>query len=91
MQENENLSVIEFINTRVQFIYERIKVRVLKHPYYRILTSIPGIGLIHAATLITEIADISRFRSSNSLVRYTVLSINAFASADVIHSGHINK
>jgi transposase len=88
---DENLSVIESIDTRVHFIYERIKVRVLKHPYYRILTSIPGIGLIHAATLIAEIADISRFRNPNSLVRYTGLSVNTFASADVIHSGHITK
>ena len=87
----ENLSVIESIDTRLQFIYERIKTRVLKHPYYRILTSIPGIGLIHAATLIAEIADISRFRSPNSLIRYTGLSVNTFASADLIHSGHINK
>ena len=88
---DENLSVIESINARVQSIYERIKRRVLKHPYYKILTSIPGIGLIHAATLITEMADISRFRSPNSLVRYAGLSVNTFASADAIHSGHIHK
>jgi len=58
---------------------------------YRILTSVPGIGLIHAATLIAEIADIFRFRNPNSLVRYTGLSVNTFASADVIHAGHIHK
>lgn len=87
----DSLDSIDFLRSKADKLYEKIKRRVLKHPWYKILTSVPGIGLIHAATLIAEIADIHRFPRVESFVRYAGLSVNTFASADKIHYGHINK
>ena len=87
----DSLDSIDYLRSKADKLYEKIKRRVIKHPWYKILTSVPGIGLIHAATLIAEIADISRFPKVESFVRYAGLSVNTFASADKIHYGHINK
>lgn len=40
-------------------------------PEVRILTGVPGIGRVHAATIVCEIGDISRFKDANHLASYS--------------------
>ena len=45
-------------------------IKGLKDNYFKILTSIPGFGLVCAAGIIAEIEDISLFRNSGHLASY---------------------
>jgi transposase len=57
-----------------------------------ILTSIPGIGVTIATSLIAEIGDITRFKDSKALVAYAGLDPRKFQSGTTLNrSGHITK
>ena len=56
-----------------------------------LLISIPGIGLITAMTLLTEIDDISRFKSLDSLCSYIGLVPMTNSSGEFDSVGHITK
>lgn len=55
------------------------------------LTSVPGIGLITAASFIAVVGDPSRFPDSNHLVSYLGLAPSMFDSGDTERHGHITK
>jgi transposase len=58
----------------------------------KLLTSIPGIGVTIAASLIAEIGDISRFKDAKALVAYAGLDPRKFQSGTTLNrSGHITK
>lgn len=52
-----------------------------------LLRSVPGVGLLIAMVLLTEIGDISRFKSLDQLCHYVGLVPNIYASADKEHIG----
>jgi transposase len=56
-----------------------------------LLISIPGIGLITAMTLLTEIGDISRFKSLDCLCSYIGLVPMINSSGELDSVGHITK
>ena len=56
-----------------------------------ILTSVPGIGEIGAATLIAEIGDFSDFSSGDKLASWLGLVPSVYQSADKYHNGRITK
>jgi transposase len=57
-----------------------------------ILTSMPGVGVTIATSLIAEIGDITRFKDSKALVAYAGLDPRKFQSGSTLNrSGHINK
>src|SRR5680860_148510 len=56
-----------------------------------LLISIPGIGLITAMTLLTEIDDISRFKNLDSLCSYIGLVPMTNSSGELDSVGHITK
>jgi len=58
---------------------------------YEILTSIPGIGDIVCATLISEIGDFSRFDHPDKLASYAGLCPRVFASDTTVRYGKITK
>ncbi len=85
------LQLIEIFSEVIDSLYGTIKDRIIKHPDYRILSTVPGIGVVHAATIISEIVDINRFKRVESFIRYAGLAVSTRASADKIHQGHLNK
>ena len=87
----ELLTIISEINPRIEFYYIRIKDRVENHPYYKILTSVHGFGVIHSATIIAQVADINRFPALKGFIRYSGLAVTTRASADKITYGHLNR
>jgi transposase len=71
--------------------------QLLKHlaqlPLYRvrvkILSSIPGIGILTAMEILLELQDVSRFRRAEQLAAYVGLTPSQYSSADRIRMGRI--
>jgi transposase len=57
----------------------------------KLLRSIPGVGLIGALTLSTELGDINRFRNLDQLCSYIGLVPNVYSSGDTEHIGHLTQ
>ncbi len=53
--------------------------------------SVPGIGLVGAAVLATELGDMSRFANEKGLFRYTGLTPTESSSGDSVRRGHISR
>lgn len=60
-------------------------------PQVALLTSIPGVGFLTAATLIAELGDPRRFRSAGQVSAYFGLVPRVRASAEVAHYGRITR
>ncbi|MBJ6367428.1 IS110 family RNA-guided transposase [Snuella sedimenti] len=60
-------------------------------PIITLLQSIPGIGLLGAITLATEIADIKRFKTQDQLHSFVGLVPNVYASGETERVGRITK
>lgn len=56
-----------------------------------LLLSVPGIGRLTAMTLLTEIGNITRFKSLDHLCSYVGLIPNIYASGETEHVGEITK
>jgi transposase len=55
------------------------------------LMSIPGVGLVTAATYVATLGTVDRFPSSNHVVSYLGLAPSMYDSGDVERHGHITK
>lgn len=87
----EILQIIEELNPRIEVYYNRIKDRVEKHPYHKLLTSVHGFGVIHSGSIIARVADIKRFPTVEGFIRYSGLSVNTRASANKLTYGHLSR
>jgi len=56
---------------------------------YKLLTSTPGIGLITAMTMITEIGDINRFESFTKFNSFIGLCPSEYSSGEKVHKGRM--
>lgn len=74
---------------------ERELIRLVAQPIFKsvldLLDSMPGVGLITAATILAEIGDFKRFPDRKAIVRYSGLNPRTFESADVQRGGRISK
>jgi len=70
---------LEHLEDRIGLFTEEIEDRLSLTPG-RILTSIPGVGPVTAATIISGIGDISQFRSADALVCYCGLIPSSHSS-----------
>ncbi|QJR23017.1 Mobile element protein [Brevinematales bacterium NS] len=57
----------------------------------QILTSVPGIGLVGAATFLAEIGSISRFENYKKLIAYAGLDPAIYQSGQSSTTGHISR
>jgi transposase len=55
----------------------------------KLLTSVPGIGVLSAMEILTELGDVARFRSSEALASYLGLTPCEFSSGESVRQGHI--
>ncbi len=74
---------LEHLEDRISFFTQEIEDR-LSLPPGRILISIPGVGPVTAATIISEIGDIAQFRSADALVCYCGLIPSSHSSGTFI-------
>jgi len=85
------IPMISQLDPRIEEYYNKIKDKIEDHPYYKILKSVYGIGVIHSATIIARIADIKRFPTVEGFIRFAGLSVNTRASADKTTYGHLSR
>jgi transposase len=74
---------------------ERELIRLVIQPIFKapfeLLDTMPGVGLITAATVLAEIGDFGRFPDRKAIIRYAGLNPRTFESADVQRGGRISK
>ena len=88
-QETLNLLIVQAEKQRELLLDTTRKVRVLsrtdKYAHnMKLLRSIPGIGLITAITLLTEIEDLSRFKNTDHLASFVGLVPGSHSSGEKI-------
>lgn len=94
MQESFNrlLEQYEFL-TRLIDKQTRILKDLAKTPLYRkrvkILTSIPGVGVITAMEILLELQDVARFRRAEQLAAYVGLTPSQYTTGDKVRMGRI--
>jgi len=83
------------LERRLSDLERFIEEKILSFPetarVYKLLMSIPGIGPIAAATIITETGDIMRFDKSEQLASYAGLCPRVSQSGESIRYGHVSK
>lgn len=87
------LNQLEFIEQEKRLI-EKAIVDLSKTKYNDIVTllrSIPGIGILTAMTLVTELVDIKRFKRIDELHSFVGLTPNVYSSGDKEFIGSITK
>jgi len=62
-----------------------------RHPYAKLLTSIPGVGSVLGYTIASEIGDIHRFATPKKLCGYTGLCPRVYQSGSKDHRGPLAK
>lgn len=76
------------INKQTQLLRDLSK-KSLYRERVKILTSIPGVGLITAMEILLELQDVSRFRRADQLAAYVGLTPSQYTSADKVRMGRI--
>ena len=83
-----------FLRSELLVINRQVKTLAASGSYkknYRLISSVPGIGLIGAMTLLVEIGDISRFGRLDDLNSYIGLVPRMYASGDKTQTGKLTK
>jgi transposase len=86
------LRTIAFLDGEVERFEQAIARCAMHSPEIRCLVTIPGVGLISAATLVAVVGDVRRFRSARKLVGYLGLDPRVRQSgSSPARMGHISK
>lgn len=91
---HSNLRELKFYKEERTLIMKEIKKLSQSEPFkegYKILTSVPGIGIVTAMSYLTEIMDINRFESADKYISYLGLSPNEHSSGEKHRIGHMTK
>jgi transposase len=83
------LDLIEFLNSQVKSVETAIKKALSDDARTKYLTTLPGVGLITAYTIISEVGEIGRFRSEKAFASYCGLVPSTRQSASKTHHGRI--
>lgn len=65
-----NAAVIATLSTQIEILEKRLQQLLGERPEYRLLTSMPGIGRVLAATILLETGPIERFASVGNYASY---------------------
>lgn len=87
----ELLSMIGLVSPRIKELEKELERRSQGIKEIALLRSIPGIGLIWAATIYAEIGDIKRFHSGKAFASYTGLVPRVRSSGERTHLGDITR
>jgi transposase len=69
----------------------RLVEQTIFKPVFDLLDTMPGVGLITAATILAEVGDFTRFTYRKSVVRYVGLDPRTYQSDDKQRGGRITK
>lgn len=85
------LKLMDELNVLIKQLDRDIRYESDKDPQAKLLTTIPGIGIILANIILAEIGDINRFLSSSKLASYTGITPSMHQSGQINYSGRITK
>lgn len=79
------------LNVQRQSVLEHMVEQSQTLPEYDVLLSIPGIAETTAVSIIGELGDIRRFRSSNQINAFIGIDLRHYQSGDYLAQEHITK
>ncbi len=85
------INILEQYNFEIKKIDEKLSEIAMKDNRVQLLRTIPGIGNIIALTIIAEIGDINRFKSSQKLCSYSGLVPGIKQSGNTLKFGRLIK
>jgi transposase len=81
--------LIEDLDKRVTPFDEQLLIEYKKHPVAKLLMTFPGVGIVTALTIISEVGDFSRFDSGKKLASFAGLVPRQRSSGESIRYGSI--
>jgi len=88
------LEQYQFFNRQILHATRALR-ELAAHPIYRdrfrLLRSVPGVGLITAMQVLLELQDVKRFSSAEKLAAYVGLTPSQHSSGDKVRLGHITS
>ena len=88
---DRHLELLDEIQKRLDDELKWLKELVASNPNTKLLLTVPGIGTISAATIATELGDVTRFRSAQQVSKYLGLVPKENSSGDKQKMGRISK
>lgn len=85
------LAQIDLLSTQIQAVEEFLQSRIQAHPDYDLLITVPGVGLLTAALILTEIGSIDGFPRHQKLVAFVGLAPSTHQSGNQCYQGRITK
>jgi len=85
------LNIIDFIDKKIEESNEIVEILCKENPQANLLTSMPGVGYYSALLIMSEIADIRRFKSPKQLCSYAGLVPSTYQSGQTLRHGRITK
>lgn len=76
------IDTIRFYQSQIDIYNKQIELKLMETGYGKIITSIPGIGTITGAMILSEIGDINNFTSPNQLLAYAGLDPSVYESGN---------
>jgi transposase len=83
--------VLELVDAEIDRFAALSRGRLGRHPGYRTIQQIPGVGPVLAAVFVAEIGDVSRFPDPARLASWAGLTPRHRESDTTVHRGHITK
>lgn len=77
------------LDARVALFDEQLLIKYGKHPLAKLLMTFPGVGIITALTIISEVDDFSRFKDGKKLASFAGLVPRQRSSGELIRYGSI--
>ncbi|MBR6072278.1 MAG: IS110 family transposase [Acholeplasmatales bacterium] len=74
------IDMIRFYQSQVEIYNKQIEIELNETEYGKIITSIPGVGIITGAMIISEIGDINNFTSADQLLAFAGLDPGVYQS-----------
>jgi len=87
----DNLHLIDQIDERIQALEEDLMLDPEQEKIVKLLQTVPGIGSVHAITILAEIGDIQRFTNPKALCNWSGLTPRVRKSDRIEHHGRISK
>lgn len=81
----------EHLNKEIKKLEKELRKQAQNDELEAVYRSVPGIGILTARVLATELGDMNRFPNERALFSYTGLTPCEYSSGDKVRRGHISR
>ncbi len=82
------IDMIRFYQSQIEIYNQQIEYELMQTEYGQIIMSIPGVGIITGAMIVSEIGDINNFRTPHQLLAFAGLDPSVYESGDFSSSNN---